>query len=41
LVKQKALLPVTTLAMTFAFAVWRILSPLASTFQDIYNLTAT
>lgn len=39
--KQKALLPVTTLAMTFAFAVWGILSPLASTFQDIYNLTST
>ncbi len=39
--KQKALLPVTTLAMTFAFAVWAVFSPLASTFQQMYGLTST
>ncbi|WP_243291478.1 nitrate/nitrite transporter [Bacillus sp. FJAT-47783] len=39
--KQKALLPITTLAMTIAFAVWAVFSPLASTFQEMYGLTST
>jgi MFS transporter, NNP family, nitrate/nitrite transporter len=39
--KQKALLPITTLAMTVAFAVWAVFSPLASTFQQMYGLTST
>ncbi|MDF0727006.1 NarK/NasA family nitrate transporter [Cytobacillus sp. S13-E01] len=39
--KQKAVLPLTTLAMTFAFTVWAVLSPLASTFQEMYGLTST
>jgi MFS transporter, NNP family, nitrate/nitrite transporter len=39
--KQKSLLPITTLAMTIAFAVWSVFSPLASTFQQIYGLTST
>ncbi|MCH1625863.1 MFS transporter [Ferdinandcohnia quinoae] len=39
--KQKLVLPVTTIAMTFAFTVWAVLSPLASTFQEMYHLTST
>ncbi len=39
--KQKALLPITTLAMTIAFAAWAVISPIASTLQEIYNLSAT
>ncbi|ALF09797.1 MFS transporter [Parageobacillus thermoglucosidasius] len=39
--KQKALLPITTLAMTFAFAVWAVFSPLASTFQEMFGLSST
>lgn len=39
--KQKALLPIMTLAMTIAFAVWAVFSPLASSFQQIYGLTST
>nr|WP_241735417.1 hypothetical protein [Anoxybacillus flavithermus] len=27
--------------MTFAFAVWAVFSPLASTFQQMYGLTST
>ncbi|WP_070120329.1 MFS transporter [Bacillus marinisedimentorum] len=39
--KQKALLPITTLAMTIAFAAWAVISPIASTLQEMYNLSAT
>lgn len=39
--KQKLVLPITTIAMTFAFTVWAVLSPLASTFQEMYHLTST
>ncbi|NNU98916.1 NarK/NasA family nitrate transporter [Geobacillus sp. DSP4a] len=39
--KQKALLPITTFAMMFSFAVWAVFSPLASTFQEMYGLTST
>ncbi|MCL9969205.1 NarK/NasA family nitrate transporter [Anoxybacillus kestanbolensis] len=39
--KQKALLPITTFAMAFSFAVWAVFSPLASTFQQMYGLTST
>jgi NNP family nitrate/nitrite transporter-like MFS transporter len=38
--KQHALLPITTLAMTFSFAVWGVFSPLASTFQQMYGLSS-
>lgn len=39
--KQKAVLPLTTIAMTVAFAVWASISPLASTIQDVYGLSDT
>lgn len=39
--KNKLVLPITTIAMVFSFATWSVLSPLASTFQDLYNLSAT
>ncbi|MFS0864230.1 MFS transporter [Fredinandcohnia sp. 179-A 10B2 NHS] len=39
--KQKLVLPITTFGMAFAFAVWSVISPLASTFQELYGLTST
>ncbi|MGA8942923.1 MAG: nitrate/nitrite transporter [Thermoactinomyces sp.] len=39
--KRKAVLPITTLAMTFSFAVWTVFSPLSNTFQQMFGLTST
>lgn len=39
--KRKAVLPITTFAMTASFAVWTVFSPLANTFQQMFGLTST
>lgn len=39
--KNKLVLPITTIAMAISFLTWSVFSPLASTFQEIYELSAT
>lgn len=39
--RTKFVLPITTIAMAISFMTWSVLSPLASTFEQIYNLSTT